>query len=58
VATPATRLKTLVAQSVIRQLQHEAKLERIAIDDSSPKVAPPLDSAQSSCSARQGAINA
>jgi len=58
VATPPTRLKTLVAQSVIRQLRHEAKLESIAIDDDTPKAPSPLDSAQSRRAARQELINA
>ena len=52
-ATPPTRLKTLVAQSVIRQLRHEAKLESIAVDDDTPKAPSPLDSAQSRRALRQ-----
>ena len=57
-ATPFTRLKTLAAQSVIRQLRHEAKLESIAIDDDPPKASSVLDSAQSRRAARQELINA
>jgi len=58
VATSPTRLKTLVAQSVIRQLRHEAKLESIAVDDDTPKAPSVLDSAQSRRAARQELINA
>ena len=58
VATPPTRLTTLVAQSVIRQIRHEAKLESIAVDDETPKAPTVLDSAQSRHAARQELINA
>ena len=57
-ATPPTRLKTLVAQSVIRQLRHEAKLESIAVDDDTPKAPSVLDSAQSRRAVRHGVSNA
>ena len=52
-ATPPTRLRTVVAQSLIRSLQNEARLDRFVIDDDTPKVPSPLDSAQSRRALRQ-----
>jgi hypothetical protein len=58
VATPPVRLKTIIAQSVIRELRYEARLDRLAVDDDTPKAPSPLDSAQSRRAARQELINA
>ena len=57
-ATPPIRLKTLVAQSLIRQLRHEARLEQLSVDDDTPKAPSPLDSAQSRRAMRQEVGNA
>jgi len=58
VATPPVRLQTIIAQSVIKQLQYEARLDRLSVDDDCPKTPSPLDSAQSRRAARQELINA
>ena len=47
-----------MAQSLIRQLRHEARLEQLSVDDDTPKAPSPLDSAQSRRAARQELINA
>ena len=57
-ATPPVRLKTILAQSVIRELRYEARLDRLAVDDDTPKTPSPLDSAQSRRAVRQELINA
>ena len=57
-ATPPVRLKTLIAQSLIRQLRYEARLEQLSVDDDTPKAPSPLDSAQLRRAARQELINA
>ena len=57
-ATPPVRLKTIIAQSVIRELRYEALLDRLAVDDDTPKAPSPLDSAQSRRAAQQELINA
>ena len=57
-ATPPVRLQTIIAQSVIRELQHEARLDRLTVDDDTPRVPSPLDSAQSRRFAREALVNA
>ena len=57
-ATPPVSLKTILAQSVIRELRYEAQLERLAMDDDTPKAPSTLDSAQSRRTFRQEMINA
>ena len=46
-------MKTILAQSVIRELRHEARIAKVAVDDDTPKVPSPLVSPQSRRAARQ-----
>ena len=52
-ATSPVRVKTILAQSVIRELRHEARIAKVAVDDDTSKVPSPLDSPQSRRAARQ-----
>ena len=46
-------MKTILAQSVIRELRHEARIAKVAVDYDTPKVPSPLDSPQFRRAARQ-----
>ena len=48
-------MKTILAQSVIRELRHEARIAKVDVDDDTPKVSSLLDWLQSRRAARQEA---